>query len=118
MLVKISEQCEASVFKRGRAVVVLPVETGDEIINQLGCRRVVADHDEARRDSNAGGAPQLVSLVIVTVEGLQRGLQLNGEAERIEGGCLAAALLGHPRANVLPEVSELRHIPAGYVVRH
>ena len=74
MLVEIPKQRQASVFERGGAIFVRPVETGDEIVDQLGCGRVVADHDEARRNPNAGGAPQLVGLFIVTVEGLQRGL--------------------------------------------
>ena len=63
-------------------------------------------------------APQLVRLVIVAVEGLQRGLQFNREAERVKICRLAAALPGHPRANVLPEVAELGHVAAGNVVGH
>ena len=52
------------------------------------------------------------------VEGLQRRLQLHGNLQRIEAGGLAAALLRHVLADVLPQIAELGHLAARDVVGH
>ena len=75
-----------------------------------GGRRVVADDDEAGRHIDAGLAPQRERLLVVPVERLKRGLQLDRQAERIEPAHLAAAPLRHLRADVLPQVAELRDV--------
>ena len=46
--VEVAEEREAPVFERGRAVVVLAVKAGDEIVDELGNGRVLADDDETR----------------------------------------------------------------------
>ena len=50
VLVVVPEERKAPVLQRRRAVVVLAVEAGDEVVDQLRGRGVVADHDEDRRD--------------------------------------------------------------------
>ena len=62
--------------------------------------------------------PELEGLLVVAVERLERRLQPRRQLERIELLALAAALLGHVLADVLPEVAEHRHLVAGDVVRH
>ena len=118
MLVEVAEQFETPDFERRRAIVVLAVEAGDKVVDQLGGRRVVADHDEARRHVNARLLHEIEGLGVVAVEGLQGGLELHGQAEGIEVLCLAPPLLRHVGADVLPEISELGHIAAGDVVGH
>jgi hypothetical protein len=54
----------------------------------------------------------------MAVERFERSLKFNWNAERIEVLGLAASLFGHPRADMLPQVTEFRHIPAGYIVGH
>ena len=51
--VEIAEQREAPVFQRGGAVVVLAMEAGDEVVNELRDRGVLADDDEAGRHLDA-----------------------------------------------------------------
>ena len=116
MLVEVAEQRQAAVLERGGAVVVLAVEAGDVVVDQLRGGGVVADDDEAGRHVDAGLLPELEGLLVVAVERLQGGLQLDREAERVERLGLAAALLGHLLADVLPEVAEHRHLAAGDVV--
>ncbi len=58
VLVEVAEQRQAAIFKRGRAVLVLPVKAGDVVVDQLRCGRVVADDDEAGRNPDAVLAPQ------------------------------------------------------------
>ena len=52
-LIEVAEQREAPVLQRGGAVFVLPVEAGDEIVNQLRDGGVLADDDEAGRNLDA-----------------------------------------------------------------
>ena len=49
--------------------------------------------------------PELEGLLVVAVEGVERGLQLGREAERVELAGLAAPFLRHLLADVLPEVA-------------
>ena len=62
--------------------------------------------------------PQVVCLFIVTIERFHCRLQFNRNTEWIESLCLISTLLGHPLANIFPEVSELGHIVAGDVIGH
>ena len=62
--------------------------------------------------------PQLEGLLVVAVERFERRLQARGQLERVEFLALAAALLRHVLADVLPEVAEHRHFVAGDVLRH
>jgi len=54
----------------------------------------------------------------MTVECFQRRLQLHRQAQRVERFSLAAPLLGHALADVIPQVAEDRHLFAGDVVGH
>ena len=56
-LVEVAEQGEAAVLQRGRAVFVLPVEAGDEVVDQLRDGGVLADDDEAGRHLDARCPP-------------------------------------------------------------
>jgi hypothetical protein len=47
MLVEVAKEGEAAVLQRAGAVVVLPLEAGDEVVHELGRRGVVTDDDEA-----------------------------------------------------------------------
>ena len=49
VLVEVAEQREPAVLQRRRAVLVLAVEAGDEVVDELRDRGVVADDDEAGR---------------------------------------------------------------------
>ena len=86
-------------------------------MDELGGGGVVAHDDEARRDLDAGAPPQLEGAGIVTVEGLQRGFELDGNAQGVERGGLPSALLRHLLADVAPQVAERRHLAARDVVR-
>ena len=52
----------------------------------------------------------------MAVERIERGLQFDRQAERIEFAGFAAALLRHLRADMLPQLAEFRHVAAGDVV--
>ena len=69
-LVEVAEQREAAVLQRGRAILVLAMEAGDVVVDQLGDGRVVADDDEAGRHADAGFFPELERLFVVAVERL------------------------------------------------
>lgn len=55
-------------------------------------------------------------LLVVAVEGFEGRLELRRQTERIQARGLAAALLGHLRTDVLPEVAVHRHLRARDVV--
>ena len=116
LIVEIAEEGQAAVHHRGGAVLVLAVEPRDEVVDQLRGRRVVAHDDEARRNLDARRRPQLERLLVMPVECFEGGLELDRQAQRIEPARLAAPLLRHLRADVLPQVPELRHVAAGDVV--
>ena len=116
VLVEVAEEREAAVLERRRAVLVRPVEAGDVVVDELRDRRVVADDDEAGRHADPRLLPELERLLVVAVERLERGLELRRKAQRIELAGLAAPLLRHLLADVLPEVAEHRHLVAGDVV--
>ena len=80
VLVEVPEERQATVFERGRSVLILPLKARDVVVNQLRCGGVVADDDEARRHPMPSSLPQRESLCIVTVERFQRRLQLRREA--------------------------------------
>ena len=77
---KLRNRAQASVLQRGRAVLVLAMEAGDEVVDELRDRRVLADDDEAGRHLDARLLPELEGLLVVAVEGLQRRLQAAWEA--------------------------------------
>ena len=101
-----------------RAVVVLAMEAGDEVVDELRDGGVLADDDEAGRHLDALFLPELEGLLVVAVEGFKRRLQARGQLERVEFLALAAPFLGHVLADVLPEVAEHRHLVAGDVLGH
>ena len=116
VVVEIAEQLEAAVFQGRGAVRILAVEAGDVVVDELRSRRVVADDDEARRDLDTRFLPEREGLFVVTVESFERSLQRHGDLQGIEVGGLAAALLRHVPADMLPQVAELRHVAAGDIV--
>jgi hypothetical protein len=61
------EQRQTSVHQLAGAVIIVPMKTRDVVVYQLGCGGVVADDDEARRNPNSGGGPQVVGLFIMAV---------------------------------------------------
>ena len=52
----------------------------------------------------------------MAVERVQRGLQLGGQAHRVEGAASAAPGARQPLADVLPQIAELRRLPRRQVV--
>ena len=116
-LVEVSEKCEAALFERFRAIVVLAMEPGDVVVDQLRRRGVVAHDDEARWCLDLRVTPQLERLGVVTVESFKGGLELDRDAERVERRSLAPAPLRHLLPDVMPQVPEPRHVLAGDVVR-
>src|SRR5207237_1220555 len=77
--VEIAEQGEPTVFQRGSAVFVFPMEARDEVIDQLRDGCVLANDDETGRYTNALFLPQLEGFAIVAVESLESGLQAGGK---------------------------------------
>ena len=66
-----------------------------------------------------GLLPELEGLLVVAVEGLERGLQLRREARAGSSvSALPRPFLGIFGADVLPEVAEHGHLAAGDVVGH
>ena len=76
--VKIAEEGQATVFQCGGPVFVLSVKAGNEIIDQLRDRGVLAHDDEAGWHTNAPCLPQHEGLLVVPVERLKSGLQSGG----------------------------------------
>jgi len=68
MLVEVAEEGEAAVLQGGGAVLVLTVEAGDVLVDQLRGRRVVADDDEAGRHLDPRLLPEVEGLGVVSVE--------------------------------------------------
>ena len=97
----------------------LPFEAGDPFVDELGCRRVVADDDEDGRDANAGSLPLDKFALVVVVEGEQgRGEQIGKLVAGIELTGLAGALLRHLLADVIPKIAEHRYVGIDRVVAH
>ena len=96
--------------------VALANEPGDKIVDQLRGRRVVANDDKDRWHIDAGLLPLFRGLRVMAIQRFERGLQFDRQAQWIESPGFATAFFGHARANVFPEVSELRHFSAGYIV--
>src|SRR5438093_10612394 len=118
MLVEVPEQRELAVLRRSRTVLVLALEAGDVVVDQLGGRGVVAGDDEARRHGDLRLLPQFERFLVMTVERLERRLKPRRKGEGIETSGFAASLLRHVLADVLPEISKHRHLAAGDVLRH
>src|SRR5688572_11321026 len=94
------------------------MEAGDEVVHELGRRRVVADNNEARWYANACLLPEFVRLLVVTVQRLEGGLQFDRQRQGIKNGSLPASLLRHLLPDVLPQVAIPGHLAAGDIVRH
>ena len=75
---------EPTVHQRRRAVLVLALKTRDVVVDQLRGRGIVAHDDEARRDLDSGVLPQLEGSGVVAVERFECGLELDGDAQRVE----------------------------------
>src|SRR5208282_2213956 len=103
--VEVAEESDAAVFQGGGAVFVLPVEAGNEVIDQRRDGGVLANNDETGRHTNALLLPQLEGFLVVAVESLERGLQAGGKFEGIEFLTLAAPFLRHVLADVFPKVA-------------
>ena len=84
VFVEVAEQGQAAVFEGRRAVLVLALEAGDVVVDQLGGGGVVADDDEAGRHLDAASLPEVEGLLVVAVEGFEGGLEFDGQAERVE----------------------------------
>ena len=97
------------------SLLVLLIEAGHIVVDQLRDRGVLADDDEAGRDGDTALLPQLKGALIVSIESLERGLELVWKLERVKIATGAASLLGHVLADVLPEVAVDRHLVTGNV---
>ena len=117
-VVEVAEERQPALRKGRDAVLLLTVEPRDVVVNQLGRGRIVAHHDEARRNPDVCFLPETKDLLVVAVEGVQRGQQFGRQAQRVQGLGLAASPLGHLLPDMLPQVAELGHVLARYVVRH
>src|SRR5688572_8749460 len=102
MLIEVAEECQASVLQSRGAVVVLPMEAGDIVVDQFGRGRVVADDDETRRNLDARLFPETVCLLVVSIECLKRRLEAHGQCEWVETFRLPPPLLRHILADILP----------------
>ena len=118
ILVKVAKQLKTSVFKRCRAIFVFPFKAGNIVVNQLGSRSIVTNHNKARRHIDTSLLHKREGLFVVPVQSLQCCLQLYGQVQRIEISGPAPSSPGHAGADVFPEIAELRHIATGDIVRH
>ena len=119
VIIEVSEQGKAPLLQGLGAVLVLTVEAGDIVIDQLRGRGVVADHYEAGRRRYSCLGPGFVGLHVVPIESLKGGLKLYRQTERVESPLrFAPALLGHVTADGLPQNSVLGHVAAWDVVSH
>ena len=118
VFVMVAEQGQAAFDQLAGAVCVRLLEAAYVVIHQLGCRRVVADNDEARRNGYFFFRPQRKGLFVVAVQGLKRGLQLRWQVQRVQAFSLATTLLGHLGADVFPQIAKHRHLGTGDVVGH
>ena len=116
MLVEVSEVFETAILKLGRSVLIGAEETGDVIVNELGRGCVVAHNNEARRNLDTDFLPLLECLFVVSVQGVERGVQGRGQAQWVEILRFAAPLFRHLPADVFPEIPEDRNFCAGDVV--
>src|SRR6058998_2632955 len=62
--------------------------------------------------------PELEGLLVVAVERLKGRLEPSRQRKRVEALRLAAPLLRHVLAYVLPEIAEHRHFTTGDILRH
>ena len=92
------------------------METGDVVVDQFGCRCIVANDDKARWHLDAGLFHQFERLLIMPVQGLQRRLQFHRNTERVKETGPGETLLRHLLSDMLPEIAELGHLFAGDVV--
>src|SRR5206468_3210014 len=93
--VEVSEECEAPVFQHRRPIFLSAIEPGYVVIDQLRDRRVLADDDKAGRGTEPALPPQMVGLLIVSVERFERRLEPGRELQRVEVSALATPLLRH-----------------------
>ncbi len=114
-IVEVAEQRQRTLHQLLLSLLVLLIEAGNIVVDQLRDRGVLADDDEAGRDGNTALLPQIKSALIVSIESLERGLELVWKLERVKVTAGAASLLGHILADVLPEVAVDRHLVAGNV---
>ena len=102
-LVVVAKQFQtAGMMHGGLAVFADAVKAGDVIIDKLGRGSVVANDDEHRWDADVLLLPKRVGLLIVTVERVECGLQLDRQAQRVKVAGFAASFLGHLFADVFP----------------
>ena len=103
VFVMIGKQAQAAFDQLAASIFMRLLEARDVVVNQLGCRSVVADSDEAGRMGDFFFSSQRKGFFVVTVERFERGLQLRRQIERVQSLGLAATLLGHLGADVLPQ---------------
>ena len=99
----------------GRAVLVLSLEAGHEVVDELRGRRVVADDDEAGGHFDAALVPKLEGLRIVPVKGLQGGLKFGRDVERIEFAALGPAAPPTVQDNICAPLKPIPTSPTGWL---
>ena len=91
MFVEIPETLQPAIFELSCAVLVGAKEPGNVIVNELRGGGVVADNDEARRNSGAGLLPYIEGLFVVTVKRVEGGAKLGWQIQRIEVSQIAVS---------------------------
>ena len=99
-------------------VVARTLPARNPLVHKLRGGSVVADDNEDRRHRDAHLLPKLVGLDVVAIERVERSLKLVWQFKRIEFAGLAAPLLRHLLADVLPQIPVDRHVFADHVVCH
>src|SRR5579871_943594 len=118
VVVEIAEEGQAAGDVGVANVFVSAKEAGDVIEDELGGRGVVADHDEAGGNADAGLFPECEGFVVVAVEGFEGGHKLGGQAQGVEILQLSAAFARHFGTDVLPEIAEDGYVGARDVIGH
>src|SRR5690606_1217494 len=96
MFIIVAEKFEMTGMNEASFTLDLPLESGNPFVDQTRRRRIVADDNKDRRNSDAGALPLIKLALVVIVERIESGREQIGKpVAGIELPGLAGALLRH-----------------------
>src|SRR5690606_18320102 len=111
MFIIVAEKFEMTGMNEASFTLDLPFESGNPFVDQTRRRRIVADDNKDRRNSDAGALPLIKLALVVIVERIESGREQIGKpVAGIELRGLAGALLRHLLADVIPKIAEHRRV--------
>ena len=115
MLIEITEKCEASVFKRRRAVVVLALKARDEVIDELRDGGVLQTTMKQGGTRMPAFSQRSIRFLVMTVECFESRLQLRWQAQRIKCLAFGPALSSASLSECVPrDCGTWASLPRGY----